>query len=326
MLNYSSATEFKIHSNSERYLWAAYHLFVFFSSIIGDSLILYASYQKGAFKLNEFIVIILQHIAFSDLAYAVSSVLPKAVSLIADSWVLGKGMCYSRAYLGHFSFTSGMFLIAFLTTSKLFILKYPMRCQNLTSKRGHGLCMLITAIAFPPPLLYLLLNWDDVDFDYRTYSCEYKCSTKILQTLIIVSTAISQFVPNMIIITTSIPTLKYIAEARRSAERVRGSVPWQGALTVTLTAAVSCFSNLPFFVSYLMAAVSSTGVHNASFRRIAGFLLIMNIMSNFYIYTLTIKSFREFLWNKFCFLKAADVKRLRTWNTAFRTADRTSAF
>ena len=320
MLNYSNAAEFKMHNNAERYFWAGYHLFVFLSSFLGDSLILYASSQKGAFKLNEFIVTIIQHIAVSDLAFAVSSVLPKAVSLIADSWILGEELCYSRAYLGHFTYTSGMFLIAFLTTSKLMILKYPLRCQNLTPKKAHGLCVLITALTLPMPIVYLILDWEDVDFDYRTYSCEYKCSTKVLQELIIVSTAISQFLPNIIIIITTVPTLMYIAAARKSAERVRGSLPWQGAMTVTMTATVSCLSNLPFFLSYLLAAWSSNSGQNAtdSFRRIAGFLLIINIMSNFYIYTLTIKSFRKFLYKKFCFLGTADLHlhRLRTWNTA----------
>ena len=80
-------------------------------------------------------------------------------------------------------------------------------------------------------------------------------------------------VPNMVIIGTTIPTLKYLTSAMRSARRTRSSIPRQGTLTVSLT--------------FL-----------ATFYRGASFFLITNIMSNFYIYTLTIKSFRSFLLSK----------------------------
>ena len=53
-------TIYGIHSPAERYLWAAYNLFVFVSSLIGDTLILFATFQKGAFKLNKFIVTVMQ--------------------------------------------------------------------------------------------------------------------------------------------------------------------------------------------------------------------------------------------------------------------------
>ena len=81
-------TIFGMHNNAERYFWAAYNLFVLLSSLIGDTLILYASFHKGAFKLNKFIVTVMQHIAVIDLATAITAPLSVAVSLIANTWVL----------------------------------------------------------------------------------------------------------------------------------------------------------------------------------------------------------------------------------------------
>ena len=59
--NYSDI-KFGLHNNAERYTWAAYQLFVLLSSLIGDTLILAASFQKDAFKINKLIITVIQHI------------------------------------------------------------------------------------------------------------------------------------------------------------------------------------------------------------------------------------------------------------------------
>ena len=91
---YGNYTLFGMHSDAERYLWASYHLFVLLSSFIGDTLILTASFNKDAFKINKFIATIIQHIAISDLTFTTFVVLPGAISLFADSWILGDVICH----------------------------------------------------------------------------------------------------------------------------------------------------------------------------------------------------------------------------------------
>ena len=216
-------THLKIENNTVRYLWAAYHIFVLLSSLIGDSLILYASIQKNSFKLNKFIVAIIQHIAVCDIGFAISSVLPIAISLLADSWVLGK-----------------------------------------------------------------------------VYTCDYLHSSDIWKNLRYPLIILNMFAPNLIIMTTTIPTLMYLAAARKSAKKVRGSVPWQGPLTVALTAIVSSISVFPAIVYTVWA--TATAKEDARVARTAQFLLAVNIMSNFYIYALTIKSFQQLLRRRFRFL------------------------
>ena len=65
--NYSDI-RFGLDNSAERYARAVYQLFVLFSSLGGDSLILDASFQKDAFKINKLIVTGFQHIAVSDFA------------------------------------------------------------------------------------------------------------------------------------------------------------------------------------------------------------------------------------------------------------------
>ena len=91
--------KFGIHNNAERYSVAAYVLFGLLSSLIGDTLILVATFQKDAFKISMLIVTVIQHIAVANLAISISSFLPIIISLLANSWVLGDAMCYSLYHI-----------------------------------------------------------------------------------------------------------------------------------------------------------------------------------------------------------------------------------
>jgi len=74
--------------------WIGYHIFILIASLLGDSTILIASIKYRALKLNKLIVVIINHIAVCNLLVAVTTVLPRAVSLITQQWVFGEGLCY----------------------------------------------------------------------------------------------------------------------------------------------------------------------------------------------------------------------------------------
>ena len=100
MSNFSQFLDIKfgIRNNLERNSWASYFLFGVLSSLIGDTLILVASSQKCAFKINKILVTIIQHIAISDVINTITFLLPKTISLLAKSWVLGPALCYASVY------------------------------------------------------------------------------------------------------------------------------------------------------------------------------------------------------------------------------------
>ena len=294
-----SDIKFGIQNKSERHFWAAFCAVAILSSLIGDTLILIASFERDAFKINKVIVTIMQHIALSDLTIALVTALPCAISLVANSWVLGDEMCYVRLYVGNFIYMAGMSLIAVLTTAKFLILRYPLRAASWSKKRVHLVCGAIwVSTMIINPMIVVLIDKDDVHFDYRIYNCEYGYTSNVWSYVLPINGFIFGFVPNMVIVATTIPTLMYLVDARKSASRVKGTVPWQGALPIALNAVVYCISTLP----YIIYNTAKRFVHGDSqewfqvhFYRLCYFLLMINIMSNFYIYTLTIKSFRRFL-------------------------------
>ncbi|XP_063688038.1 galanin receptor 2a-like [Bolinopsis microptera] len=302
---------FGIHSDAERYTWAAYCLFVLLSSLIGDTLILYAS-THNVFKLNKFIVKVIQHIAVCDLVYAVTAVFPAATSLIANSWVLGDALCYGRVYTSYYIYTVGMALIAVLTTTKLLLLKYPVRCAQWTKRLGHRTCSLIYIIPLTIPAAFLIVDKNDISFDYTAYNCQHKYKADVWRKIMPIIGVITLFLPNIVILVTTIPTLKYLATAWESARRVRGSFPLQGTLTVALTATIYCIATLPVFVFYITKENPEPSLSRIQFRRIANFMSMINIMSNFYIYSLTIKSFRDFLTSRISSILSACLRIMTT--------------
>ena len=302
----NSDIKFGLHDNAERYCWVLYFLIGCLSSLIGDTLILIASCREGAFKVNKLIVIILQHIAVSDLACTVSATLPTAVSLLANSWVLGDALCFAGFYMRILAYPAGIALIALLTSSKFLLLRYPLRAGSFAPKNVRLVCCFIWVFSLIHPILFLSVDKDDVHFSYTVYNCVYGFNEDVwggeLKFLKAAVSLICFFVPVLVIVTTTIPTLKFLSGAKKSAKRVQGCVPRQGALTVVLTAAAFCISTLPATVYFIVDSLVKEelpAMFHIRFHRIAHFLMMINVMSNFYIYTLTIRSFRTFVFSKF---------------------------
>ena len=235
------------------------------------------------FKINKILIIIIQHIAVSDLTYTISTLVPAAISLLANSWVLGKALCYTRVYFGYFAFPAGMSLIAVLTTSKLLILKYPLQALSWPTKRAHQVCSFIWAFALIFPILFFVVDKDDVHFDYRGYNCDYGYHSDAWKKLIPIIGFIFTFVPKTIIVVTTFPIL---AVARKSARQVGGSVPWQGNLAVALTAVVYCIATLPFTVNQIAISCMKDPpeLFLVHIQKVSLFLAMINVVANFYIY------------------------------------------
>ena len=297
--NYTDS-KFKISNDGERYTWAAYHLFAFSSSLIGDTLILIASFNKDTFKIHKFLVAIIQHIAAADLLVTIFDVFPGLISLCTNTWILGFNLCFAKVYVAYYVHPVSIYLIALLTTSKFLILRYPLRASSFSEKQSHHTCGLTWIFCLIMPALMFSLRANDVYFHYRSYNCGYQFKNEIWEKLTPVVAVIFSFAPNIVIISTTIPTLKYLARARKSARRVQGSLPWKGALTVALSAIVYILSNLPFVTTKIVGAFMKSKDTSAlrwfyiDLYRFTTSLLYVNTMSNFYIYLLTIKSFREF--------------------------------
>jgi hypothetical protein len=313
MVTSSDYNVFGIHNPAERYSWSAYHLLALLSSLIGDTIILYASFKRrDAFKINKSLVVIIQHIAISDLALASSCAFPRAASLLANSWVLGDALCYAKVYVTYLTYPTGTFFVLTLTLSKFLLLKYPLWISVWTRKKAQQLCICIWTLCSAVLVTFLALGKDDVLFDYRVYECDYGFRAEAWKIMIPILTILFQFIPSIIIIGATIPILMHLVTAMKLAKRLRRKVPWQGTFTVTITAAVYCISNLPlsaYFISMSDIQKDPSNMISIRYCRVSYFLVMLNVVANFYIYTLTIRSFRRFLLSYIPLLSSRTTRR-----------------
>ena len=293
----SNKTKYGIESDAERYCWAGFYLFVIFSSLIGDSIILVSSIKHKAIKLHKVMVAIIQHLAVCDLMVVTSHVIPKFISIISNRWMLGESLGYVLATVPYYFNTASNLLISTMTTSKILLLKYPLRFGRTSSKRANEFCYVVWGLALILPVTMIVVDSKDVHFSYVFYSIMYGFSSKRWKFLQPPLTILLGFLPTCLVVATSIYLL---IKARQVARRGRESLKWQGITTTFLTATVFCVSWLPYLLMNIMGGflkAEKEGVYLAALRTVVT-LVYLNTMSNFFIYCLTVDSFRGFVWSR----------------------------
>ena len=151
-------------------------MFVIISSLIGDSLILIGSIKYRAFRLHKVVVTFIQHMAICDLVKTLSDVMPNMISSIYKSGGQNKLLMYARFFLTYYTSTANSLLISGLTLFKLLLLNYPFRIGigYSSKKKAHKVCIGIWLASVYMPAIHLIVNKDDVIFDYRNYNFMYR--------------------------------------------------------------------------------------------------------------------------------------------------------
>ena len=302
---YSDHDLYGIKSDAVRYTWAGYFLFVVLSSLIGDTTILVASIKYKVFKLHKAIIVLIQYIAVCDLMVTATLVIPRTISLFANGWILGDTLCYINPYVAYYLSAVGVYLVCVMTFFKLFTLQCPFRTRQLSVKKAHLTAAAAWMFSSLIALVFFIVDKDDVSFDFRSYICDYHMSSKVWNWLTPIITTIFCAIPTCLVLTASIQLLVI---AKRVARRGEECLKWQGIMTIGLTAAVYCISIIPYAVyriaeQHVTTSDDPLGFFQRHYFKIAQSFVPLNTISNFYIYCLTLTSFREFLWSRIKLLR-----------------------
>ena len=191
-------------------------------------------------------------------------------------------------------------LIAAISLGKLFLLKYPLRAGCWPTRNAHKICAGIWIASLSIPALYLLIDKDEVIFDYRVYACSCLYMSKAFRTLAPIVAFVVLFVPNCIIIVSTVLLLK---EARKVVRGTNESLRWLGIMTFVLTAAVYSVSFVPITIYFIVKPFVEKGPEPGpfylEFYRVAVSAMNFNVLANFFVYSLTVTSFRNFLKTQF---------------------------
>ena len=306
-VKYNNATIYGIQEDVERYLWLAYLIIVLISSLIGDTIVLIASTKYNAFKLNKSIVAVIQHMAVCDLVITTTFVLPTIIAMILDKWVMGDTLANTHRFIEFWALPVCNVLVGVLTTSKFLLVRYPLQTRNWTSNKSHVVCCLVWCGFAAISVTSLLLCNEALIFDFTSYEfdADYSRLESNAGKFIDVLISTVNFISILVVMVTTVFTLQYLSEARKVARRSTGSLRWQGVVTVMMTGSVYCVSSLPYAIYTMMEhfVKDPSSPSFVKFERSSEWLTLLNVMSNFYIYSLTIPSFRRFLRTKVLFFK-----------------------
>ena len=278
---------------------------IIFTSLIGDSIILLATIKYRAIKQHKVVIAVMQHMAVCDLLQTVFRVLPMIlVTCIGCRYHLSSRLtevlfCHIQENMAWLTNTVTIMLTCALTTLKLVIVKYPLRTRSWSSRLGHKICTavwLLYLVAYAPVFAMKMISthYEEVMFEYfGLISCMYgnlEKTKEINSITFVISFSITG--PSFLIVIVSSAILLVVAKkaADRHGERLR----WTGISTVLLTVGVLLLSQTPYIfrllINYKMGYYRTDTLIVPCLS-----LAYLNIMANFFVYALTLRSFRTFL-------------------------------
>ena len=276
--NSSNYTMSSSEGSAKRCIWAAWYIFLIIASVLGDTTILAGSIKYRAFHLHRV------------------SFLPG--SIMANRWISKKTYCFITPFVGYYLNHVGCLLICGMTVSKLVLLRYPLKTRSWSRKMAHKFCAGIWSACLCLPTMLLIVDRDDVHFDDRVHYCRYTFSSPRWTVLRPISYGVFYLTPTLIVVIT---TVLLISDSRKVA---RGAtLKWQGLLTVILTATFYSLAKLPITVYIVLQGLAGCGVLSSEsipekLLQVSLGTVGLNTISNFFIYSLTVSSFREFLYTR----------------------------
>ena len=290
---YDNSTQYKIDNLTERYILIGYRVLLSISVLIGDTLILVGSLKYNAIKLHKILVIFVQHMAIADILLTLFGIIPGAVSLAANDWILGDVICYLSYIINDTSAVVLSMLTAAIATTKMLIIKYPLRAINFSTQAGHVAAICIWIASSSLPAAALLKDNQGIYFNYLLYICDYTASKSVWdKTSYTIYTTTAGTAGLMTIVGTVLSSVVLLILAKRATVGRPEGLQWQGVLTVLLTAATHTISALSLAIYYILACFEKDPTE---FYRYSWWVSQVVVVVNFYIFGLTLPSFRGFL-------------------------------
>ena len=286
-----------ITNTAELVIWGTINVIILLTTIPGDAVVLIGTIKYNAIRQHKVIVAIIQHLAVLDIGAAIFVVLPTIQVMITGSWEFGMFLCHVNAQIYLILAMMSPTLICFMSAIKLYIVKNPLKTATWTLKLGHKICtglwVLILILHTPRTLFSFIHPGNTIYFDFITYNCYYDVEDVASKAEVTWYTFIATslvVILNAVLIGTSIALL---VVAKNAADRFRNSLRWEGITTVLATVAVYLLTTLPPLAEAI--AVLAKYKFSMSASHAAYQLMRVAVMTNFFIYCLTVSSFREFL-------------------------------
>ena len=299
--NSTSNAPLPIKNDLTRGFLAFLNLTFVISTLVGESFIL-SAIQHNAIKLHRVVVTVMQHLSICDILLSLLWTLPTVISLSANHWIMGDFLCSLQLHVGNAFSPAASWLTCFLTISKSLTIRFPLRARSWSRRAAHAACALLWIKCFISPnhlvLFYLLANPSNYPhLDFVTYSCIYDFDLIPQWLGTVINVWVIIFVSLLWFLLIS-GTVYLSVQACRGAAGHQRDVPWQGILTIIITAACLLVSFMPYVILKIVDR-SVTNTPYVGMWRMAVCFQNFRMVTNFYVYFLTVKSFRDFVKARF---------------------------
>ena len=303
---YTNTTTLGLTTYQQRHTWMSWQICIVISSLLGNTTILFSSIRYRALRIHRMIVVYMEQLAICDYMFSACIILPSAVCVVKDKWVFGQFYCVLSVYISYYFYTASMLLVGAMTTSRLMLLKFPLKARSFSRHDGHiKVITTVWLVSLLYPLLFLVIDNNDVQFDYRSYVCDYRFSSSTWRLFLFGRVLISNCIPMFALMLTTLLLLYNLSETRREARRAGTYFSSPDIVTVLITSTFYITLTLPhwlYSMSTLLISVrnhghvtSSNALSHPVFYRLRASCLYLTVVVNFFVYSLTVPSFKNFL-------------------------------
>eukprot|EP00116_Pleurobrachia_bachei_P006242 sb/3466504/ len=274
-----------------RWIWSGTFLVALLSSLVGNALI-FMAIQQRSIRVSRVMTTVILHIAISDVAQTLLSILPIFITVATDRWVFGKHFCLFQAIFRDALTNTSTCLVSLLNATKLFSLLYPLRAKTHSGKLGHITSGLVWVLFCGGRLVFYVSISIDT-FVEVNFLLDMTCDGVVVQLLPYKVLTSLHAVGLLVIILT---TLGVVVIALR-----RTRVNWQGIVTVVAVSGLATVSYTPeLWIKMKNFDGNELEIYENQKTRwiIAHLVSYLNNIANAPVYYFSIASFGEFVRQK----------------------------
>ena len=278
-----------VHTIAEGVVWGTILTVGNIVGLIGNSLVIFASFKYGTFKMDGVTVVFVRNIAISDVVMILMYAVPIGVTHIARGWVFGKAMCKIIGHAVTIPAFASINFILIVSIHRYLRCRFPHSVVASINKKKANIIAVLVWFFSCVFIAYTFIIHVESNFNVRLAVCSFTYGRDIPNVIIM---SLLTLVPFIVITVINLVLWVY----------VRAYLKSHGHSTQTKTAVLTTAAVTGLF--WVMWSPTVVRFHLSALKgepwipnwlEKTRYLYMLGAYLNPLIYTLINKSFRDYL-------------------------------
>ena len=161
------------HADGESILWVVFLTVGNLIGLVGNSLVIFASFKYGTFKMDGATIVFVRQLAISDIIFILMYPVPITTTHIAHTWVLGDVMCEVIGHGISIPAMASINVILAVSIHRFMRCKYPKSVRGLDQRKANiiALAIWIFSCCF---IVYTFITHMVVVFNGKLGACSFE--------------------------------------------------------------------------------------------------------------------------------------------------------